>query len=83
VGTATISASPIDRFSDIVDRRVERTRRRDRFDIVAVTLCAAICGADTWVDVAVLGRPQPAEEGSHREGRHQDRDARSASAAAT
>jgi len=37
------------------DPRVERAKRHDLLDIVAIALCAVICGADTWVDVEAFG----------------------------
>jgi predicted transposase YbfD/YdcC len=42
-------------FRELDDPRVERTRRHDLLDIVAITICAVICGADSWVDVARYG----------------------------
>ena len=42
-------------FAALPDPRVERAKRHGLLDIVAVALCAVICGADTWVDVAAFG----------------------------
>lgn len=42
-------------FRTLDDPRLERTRRHDLLDIVAVTICAVICGADSWVDVQKYG----------------------------
>ena len=50
------SASLADHFADLIDPRVERTRWHELVDIVAITVCAAICGADNWVDIALFGR---------------------------
>jgi hypothetical protein len=43
-------------FVDRRDPRVERAKRHALLDIIAIALCAVICGADTWVDVAEFGR---------------------------
>lgn len=43
-------------FGDLPDPRVARCRRHRLLDVVTIALCAVICGADTWVDVAEVGR---------------------------
>jgi predicted transposase YbfD/YdcC len=43
------------RFEDLTDPRVERTKRHLLIDMVTIGLCAAICGADSWVDVEKFG----------------------------
>ncbi|NPV08492.1 MAG: ISAs1 family transposase [Anaerolineae bacterium] len=48
-------ASLVEHFSELTDPRVERTRWHKLVDIVAITLCATICGADNWVDIALFG----------------------------
>ena len=35
---------------------MERTRRHQLVDIIAIAICAAICGADSWVHVELFGR---------------------------
>jgi len=42
-------------FRRIPDPRVRRTRRHALVDILVITLCAVICGADDWVSVARFG----------------------------
>lgn len=49
-------ASLLGHFAGLIDPRVERTRWHSLLDIVAITVCAVICGADNWVDVAFFGR---------------------------
>ena len=48
--------SILDHFDDLDDPRVERTRRHQLVDIIAIAICAAICGADSWVHVELFGR---------------------------
>jgi predicted transposase YbfD/YdcC len=49
-------ASLAEHFASLVDPRVERTRWHELLDIVAITICACICGADNWVDIALFAR---------------------------
>jgi predicted transposase YbfD/YdcC len=39
----------------ITDPRVERTRKHKLIDIITITICGVICGADSWVDIALFG----------------------------
>ncbi|MHB0879061.1 MAG: ISAs1 family transposase [Anaerolineae bacterium] len=50
------TASLVEHFANLIDPRVERTRWHELLDIVAITLCACICGADNWADIALFGR---------------------------
>ncbi len=43
-------------FADLPDPRIERCKRHELLDVVTIALCAVVCGADTWVDVAEFGR---------------------------
>lgn len=43
-------------FRQLPDPRVRRTRRHALEDILVITLCAAICGADDWAAIARFGR---------------------------
>jgi predicted transposase YbfD/YdcC len=45
-----------DHFSSIPDPRVTRTRRHLLIDIIVITICAILCGADSWIEVALFGR---------------------------
>lgn len=49
-------ASIIEHFSALSDPRAAHRIEHQLIDIVVITLCATICGADTWVDVANYGR---------------------------
>lgn len=42
-------------FGQAEDPRVDRTKRHSLVDILVVTLCAVICGADSWAEVEVFG----------------------------
>ena len=42
-------------FQALEDPRLERSRLHDLLDIVAIAICAIICGADSWVEVEKFG----------------------------
>jgi predicted transposase YbfD/YdcC len=42
-------------FAALHDPRVERTKRHPLLSIVTIALCAVICGAETWDDIAEFG----------------------------
>jgi predicted transposase YbfD/YdcC len=48
-------ATVAEHFSNLDDPR-ESNRRHLLFDIVVIAICAAICGADSWVDVELFGK---------------------------
>lgn len=50
-------------FSTIDDPRIQLKTRHKLIDIIVITLCAVICGADEWVEIARFGR---AKEGWFR-----------------
>lgn len=42
-------------FASIKDPRIERTKKHKLIDIITITICGVICGADSWVDIAMFG----------------------------
>ena len=42
-------------LADMPEPRLARTRRHELSDILAIAICAIICGADGWVDVEDWG----------------------------
>lgn len=42
-------------FNELQDPRIDRTKRHELSDIMFITLCAVICGADEWTEVEVFG----------------------------
>ena len=49
-------ATILDHFAELEDPRVERTRRHKLVDILAIAICATICGADSWVHIELFGK---------------------------
>jgi len=53
----TVSPTSIsEHFATLTDPRAERGKDHVLVDILTITLCAVICGADDWVAVATFGR---------------------------
>lgn len=42
-------------FASITDPRIERSKKHKLIDILTITICGVICGADGWVDIAMFG----------------------------
>jgi predicted transposase YbfD/YdcC len=49
------TTSIVAHFQDLEDPRVSPATRHRLLDVVAIALCAVICGADTWVEVEAFG----------------------------
>ncbi len=43
-------------FNELVDPRMDRTKLHSLGDILAITICAVICGADEWTEVELFGK---------------------------
>ena len=43
-------------FSKVTDPRIERTKDHKLIDIIAVAICAVICGAEGWTDTENFGK---------------------------
>ena len=50
------SRSVMDYFGELEDPRIERCKRHSLLDIITIAICAVICGADSWVHVAMFGK---------------------------
>ena len=48
--------SLFDSLQEIPDPRVERTKRHLLVDILVIAICAVICGAESWEEIAEFGR---------------------------
>jgi len=42
-------------FGDLADPRIDRTKLHPLSNILVITLCAVICGAQTWEDIEAYG----------------------------
>jgi predicted transposase YbfD/YdcC len=43
-------------FADLIDPRVEHSRRHELLDIIGIALCAVISGAESWLAIEAYGR---------------------------
>lgn len=50
------SHSITEHFSTLSDPRIQLKTHHKLVDIIVITLCAVICGADDWVEIAHFGR---------------------------
>ena len=50
-----LGGSFFDHFRIVQDPRLDRNKRHELIDIIVITICAVLCGADDWVDVASFG----------------------------
>ena len=46
----------LDYFTDVTDPRVERTKLHKLEDILAIAICATICGGEGWAEMAFFGQ---------------------------
>lgn len=51
-----MSTRLLDYFTDVTDPRVERTKLHKLEDILAIAICATICGAQGWYEMAFFGQ---------------------------
>jgi predicted transposase YbfD/YdcC len=51
-----LTASLLEHFCSLEDPRVERTKLHLLCDILALTICAVICGADSWTEIESYGQ---------------------------
>ena len=54
-----ITAGIEEHFKDLKDPRIDRQLHK-LIDILVIAICAVICGADTWEDVAAFGEAKQA-----------------------
>jgi predicted transposase YbfD/YdcC len=56
MGQVKMKCPLLDFFADLPDPRVERTKLHKLEDILAITICAVICGAEGWNEIELFGR---------------------------
>ena len=45
-------------FGKVTDPRKDRTKEHKLIDIIAIAICAVICGAEGWVDIEIVWKKQ-------------------------
>src|SRR5581483_6664780 len=58
--TEPLSIRLVEHFGELEDPRIDCTKDHLLIDIVTIAICAVICGADNWTEVAVVGRGKEA-----------------------
>lgn len=48
--------SPMTHFLVVHDPRLDRNKEHNLLDIIGITICAVICGADDWVEISQFGQ---------------------------
>ena len=52
--------SLVEHFQQVPDARLDRTKEHALLDIIVIAICAVICGADNWVEIAEWGNEKQA-----------------------
>jgi predicted transposase YbfD/YdcC len=50
------SSNIIDHFRNIEDPRIERNKKHLVWDIISLTICAVVCGCETWEEIELYGK---------------------------
>jgi predicted transposase YbfD/YdcC len=53
---STTGHTLVEHFAAIPDPRIDRTKRHQLIDILVLAICAVLCGADSWEEMAEFGR---------------------------
>ncbi len=48
-------SSIAEHFNDIKGIRIERGKKHKLIDIITISICAVVCGADGWIDIEMYG----------------------------
>ena len=51
-----MAKSILEHFAELPDPRMERTKLHQLGDILAIAICAVICGAEGWTDIELFGK---------------------------
>lgn len=54
-GTDILNGAFVEAFSAMKDPRIDRTKDHLLLDIIVIAVCAVICGANGWTDIAAYG----------------------------
>jgi predicted transposase YbfD/YdcC len=58
--TSPCERALLDHFAALKGPRVERTKLRPLVNVLTIAICAVICGAESWDDIAAFGRARAA-----------------------
>ena len=52
---APATSALMEKFSTLVDPRIERTKKHSMTDLLVISICGFICGPDNWVELEEFG----------------------------
>lgn len=52
----TNKPSIVTAFAAVDDPRIDRTKKHLLIDIITISICATICGAEGWEDIEFFGK---------------------------
>ena len=52
---APATSALMEKFSTLVDPRIERTKKHSMTDLLVISICGFICGIDNWVELEEFG----------------------------
>jgi len=55
-GPGNLMGGLLDQLKQVKDPRIDRTKRHLLSDILAIAICAVICGADEWTEMEAFGK---------------------------
>jgi predicted transposase YbfD/YdcC len=53
---SSVSGAIMDHFANLPDPRIDRAKRHSLMDVLTISLCAVICGADSFTDMETFGQ---------------------------
>jgi|RifCSP13_3_1023840.scaffolds.fasta_scaffold48719_1 predicted transposase YbfD/YdcC len=59
-GPGNLMGGLLDQLKQVKDPRIDRTKRHLLCDILAIAICAVICGADEWTEMEAFGKAKQA-----------------------
>jgi len=59
-GPGNLMGGLLDQLKQVKDPRIDRTKRHLLSDILAIAICAVICGADEWTEMEAFGKAKQA-----------------------
>lgn len=59
-GSGNLMGGLLEQLKQVKDPRIDRTKRHLLSDILAIAICAVICGADEWTEMEAFGKAKQA-----------------------
>ena len=56
MASESVPGAIVKHFGSLEDPRIDRAKRHGLMDIIVITLCGVVCGADNWVEIEEFGK---------------------------